>query len=104
MARPPSAKYAYGPAYVWDARLDAADLGVAGLGTRPSGLPKGDGGLGFPTRDRCLWPAPGAARGRADGVELSFNSLHLVPQFWSPSVNQRQDEHGGSLENRTRRL
>jgi len=40
--------------------------------------------------------------GELDGVELSFNSLHLVPQFWSPSVNRRQDEYGGSLENRLR--
>jgi 2,4-dienoyl-CoA reductase-like NADH-dependent reductase (Old Yellow Enzyme family) len=49
--------------------------------------------------------AAGARRcegGGLDGVELSFNSLHLVPQFWSPSVNQRQDEYGGSLENRMR--
>jgi 2,4-dienoyl-CoA reductase-like NADH-dependent reductase (Old Yellow Enzyme family) len=49
--------------------------------------------------------AAGALRckmGGLDGVELSFNSLHLIPQFWSPSVNQRQDGYGGSLENRMR--
>ncbi len=40
--------------------------------------------------------------GGLDGVELSFQTLHLVPQFWSPSVNRRADAYGGSLENRMR--
>jgi len=40
--------------------------------------------------------------GGLDGVELSFQTLHLIPQFWSPSANKRTDEHGGSLENRMR--
>ena len=36
-----------------------------------------------------------------DGVELCATS-HLVDQFWTPLVNQRTDEYGGSLENRLR--
>ena len=40
--------------------------------------------------------------GGLDGVELSFQTLHLVPQFWSPSANKRTDQYGGSLDNRMR--
>lgn len=48
----------------------------------------------------------GAARrcmeGGLDGCELSFSGGHLVEQFWSPAMNRRTDEYGGSLENRMR--
>jgi len=37
-----------------------------------------------------------------DGIELSMAHNHLIDQFWSPLFNQRQDEYGGSLENRMR--
>ena len=37
-----------------------------------------------------------------DGIELSMAHNHLIDQFWSPLFNQRQDEYGGSLENRLR--
>jgi N-methyl-L-proline demethylase len=40
--------------------------------------------------------------GRLDGVELSAHSGHLIDQFWSPRMNQRDDEYGGSFENRMR--
>lgn len=40
--------------------------------------------------------------GGLDGVELSFNALHLIPQFWSPLVNKRTDRYGGTLDNRLR--
>ncbi|HSI41182.1 MAG TPA: NADH:flavin oxidoreductase [Xanthobacteraceae bacterium] len=40
--------------------------------------------------------------GGLDGCEISAAHGHLVDQFWSPSVNQRSDEYGGSLENRMR--
>lgn len=43
-----------------------------------------------------------AQEGGLDGLELSYNALHLVPQFWSPLVNRRTDAYGGSLENRMR--
>jgi N,N-dimethylglycine/sarcosine dehydrogenase len=49
--------------------------------------------------------AKAAARAKAgglDGVELSAVHQHLIDQFWSPRVNQRTDEWGGSFENRMR--
>jgi 2,4-dienoyl-CoA reductase-like NADH-dependent reductase (Old Yellow Enzyme family) len=36
-----------------------------------------------------------------DGFELECAS-HLIAHFWSPATNRRQDEYGGSLENRMR--
>lgn len=39
--------------------------------------------------------------GGLDGVELEAYS-HLIDQFWSPYTNWRDDEYGGSLENRMR--
>lgn len=38
-----------------------------------------------------------------DGVEI-ISSMHLPGQFLSPLSNQRDDEYGGSLDNRTRFL
>ena len=39
--------------------------------------------------------------GGLDGTELLSHG-HLINQFWSPLVNRRTDEYGGSLENRAR--
>ncbi|NNC77979.1 MAG: FAD-dependent oxidoreductase [Woeseiaceae bacterium] len=39
--------------------------------------------------------------GGLDGCELLVSG-HLIGQFWSPLVNQRDDDYGGSLENRLR--
>lgn len=36
-----------------------------------------------------------------DGVEIEAHG-HLLDSFWSPSTNQRDDEYGGSIENRLR--
>jgi dimethylglycine catabolism A len=41
-------------------------------------------------------------RGEFDGVDLSFYGGHLPEQFMSPISNHREDEYGGSLENRLR--
>jgi 2,4-dienoyl-CoA reductase-like NADH-dependent reductase (Old Yellow Enzyme family) len=49
--------------------------------------------------------AKAAARAKAgglDGIELSAVHQHLIDQFWSPRVNQRDDQYGGSFENRMR--
>lgn len=43
-----------------------------------------------------------AKSGGLDGVELSCVHQHLIDQFWSPRVNKRTDEWGGSFENRMR--
>lgn len=40
--------------------------------------------------------------GRFDGIELQFGHSSLARQFLSPLTNFRQDEFGGSLENRMR--
>lgn len=42
--------------------------------------------------------------GRAglDGVEIVGSHTYLPAQFWSPNVNNRDDEFGGTLENRCR--
>lgn len=39
--------------------------------------------------------------GGMDGIELESYG-HLIDQFWSPLVNRRDDEWGGSLDNRLR--
>lgn len=36
-----------------------------------------------------------------DGIEIEAYG-HLLDSFWSPATNRREDEYGGSLENRTR--
>ena len=40
--------------------------------------------------------------GGLDGIALSAVHQHLIDQFWSPRVNQRDDQYGGSFENRMR--
>lgn len=37
-----------------------------------------------------------------DGVEVTSFGGHLIEQFFDPAVNTRDDEYGGSLENRVR--
>ncbi|MBS0305193.1 MAG: FAD-dependent oxidoreductase [Proteobacteria bacterium] len=51
------------------------------------------------------WYAAAAARAQAagfDGIELHAGHTYLVAGFLSPYYNQRDDEYGGSLENRAR--
>lgn len=42
--------------------------------------------------ERCGW----------DGIELTSYASQLIEQFWSPTVNNREDEYGGSLAGRMR--
>lgn len=37
-----------------------------------------------------------------DGCEILMAQQHLIDQFWSPEINKRTDDYGGSLENRMR--
>lgn len=37
-----------------------------------------------------------------DGIEINAPGPHLISQFLTPSVNKRDDQYGGSLENRLR--
>lgn len=43
-----------------------------------------------------------AADAGFDAIELHFGHLYLVSSFFSPWINKRKDEYGGSIENRTR--
>ena len=43
-----------------------------------------------------------ARDGDVDGVEISCQADTLIEQFWSPAMNHRTDEYGGSLANRMR--
>jgi 2,4-dienoyl-CoA reductase (NADPH2) len=43
-------------------------------------------------------------RGGFDGIELQCSHSSIVRGFLSPATNLRQDQYGGSLENRTRLL
>ena len=48
------------------------------------------------------WSAHAAQQAGADGVDLHLNHDDLMEWFVSPLVNTRDDEYGGSLENRLR--
>lgn len=43
-----------------------------------------------------------AAEAGFDAAELHFGHLYAVSSFFSPWINKRTDEYGGSIENRTR--
>lgn len=53
-------------------------------------------------RDAFVAATERAVRLSLDAVELHFAHGYLMHQFLSPLSNQRDDEHGGSLENRMR--
>jgi len=44
------------------------------------------------------------ARAGYDGVELHAGNGYLFQQFFTPRINKRSDEYGGSIENRMRML
>lgn len=52
--------------------------------------------------EEFAWSAHAAQQAGADGVDLHLNHDDLMEWFVSPLVNTRDDEYGGSLENRLR--
>jgi 2,4-dienoyl-CoA reductase-like NADH-dependent reductase (Old Yellow Enzyme family) len=56
------------------------------------------------TIERFATTAHLAEKAGFDGVEIHAAHGYLVSQFLSPLVNQRKDDYGGSLENRSRFL
>jgi 2,4-dienoyl-CoA reductase-like NADH-dependent reductase (Old Yellow Enzyme family) len=56
------------------------------------------------TRDDFIAAAKRAERAGFDGVELHGAHGYLLCQFFSPEINRREDQYGGSLENRSRLL
>ncbi|MEI9978533.1 MAG: alkene reductase [Edaphobacter sp.] len=46
--------------------------------------------------------ATNAKRADFDGIEIHGGNVYLIPEFLNPSTNLRQDEYGGSPENRAR--
>ncbi|WP_293307551.1 alkene reductase [Pedobacter sp. UBA5917] len=48
--------------------------------------------------------AENALKAGFDGVEIHAQIYTLIPQFLSAATNQRKDEYGGSIENRSRIL
>ncbi|MFT4874535.1 NADH:flavin oxidoreductase [Congregibacter sp.] len=55
-------------------------------------------------RDDFVAAAVRAAKAGFAGVELHGAHGYMLAQFLSPTINQRDDEYGGSLENRCRLL
>lgn len=90
--------------------------GVENLGLVPlSSTSKRDFFHGFPTQAMTTAEiaevvgqfAAGARRARSagcDGIELHACNGYLFTQFLSSGINDREDEYGGSLENRARFL
>lgn len=52
---------------------------------------------------RCyVSAAPNAMRARFDAVEIHGGYGYLIDQFLQDTANQRTDEYGGSIQNRSR--
>jgi len=56
------------------------------------------------TRDDFIAAARRCEKAGFDGVELHGAHSYLLCQFLSPEMNRREDQYGGSLENRARLL
>lgn len=80
----------------------AAD-GINRQNNQPFGVPRAmqESDFDLVTR-QYVCAAENAVRAGFDGVQLHFGHGYLIDQFLDARVNQRSDEHGGSIENRCR--
>ena len=96
----------------WDGGAQLAPTSRDGWQTEaPSAVPHAGGrgraawhstGRARTVRDDFVEAARRAARLGLDGIELHGAHGYLLHQFLSPIANKRDDEYGGSLENRMR--
>lgn len=56
------------------------------------------------TKQEYIFAAANAMKARFDGIELHGANGYLIEQFLSPVSNKRNDNYGGSIENRCRFL
>jgi 2,4-dienoyl-CoA reductase-like NADH-dependent reductase (Old Yellow Enzyme family) len=89
------------PAGVGGVHWSASDVPNPIIGVVPTPMTK-------PMIDELVGCFAAAARrckrGGLDGVELHAASGYLLEQFLSPATNHRDDDYGGSVENRVRLL
>ena len=82
---------------------DKAAEGINRQNNKPFGIPRAMQPADFDTvTQQFVCAAKNADRAGFDGVELHFGHGYLVDQFFDARINQRGDEHGGSIENRCR--
>ena len=78
-----------------------SDIAERGTGTKGKVMTKTE--ISF-VEEAFARAAERIKKARFDGVEIHAAHSYLINQFLSPYYNQREDEYGGTLENRMRFL
>ena len=79
--------------------LSASDIQCPNGGQKPTALPIDEIKI---VQQQYLDAAIRAEKSGYDMIELQFGLGYLIAQFLSPFTNKRNDEYGGSFENRLR--